>query len=762
MTFYAHSENEVGNWHPLKAHLSSVSKLAGEFAGDWLGSEEAELAGLLHDLGKYGDRFQRRLQGKERGLDHWSQGAWLAATEYQGLSAALAIQGHHIGLQKPQADEMNPAELAEYHPWNLCLSDEDLVRLLKRFQSDGLSVEAVKKPAVAQGFERLDSMLDVRRVFSALVDADFLDTEAHFNSNEAGKRYRLFSPELQPAKALQILEDHLQQLNQSKQHANDTDDELLHLREDLKTICLQAAKQATGLFTLTAPTGSGKTLSMLAFALKHAAQNNLRRVIMVIPYLSIIEQTARVYRELFEPHFGEHYVLEHHSLVGTGSNETKQDGDDNAPEDEDGERRRRLQAENWDAPLVITTSVQALESLFANRPAACRKLHRMAESVILFDEVQTLPVNVIVPTLGALSHIANQWRSSVVFATATQPAFEHLADAVKTHSEAGWQPKNIQPTVTLKPRVDYQWPDADEEALSWEAVADQLVQESQVLCIVNLKRHAQALIASLDAVGVEGVFHLSTNLCAAHRTDVLKTVKKRLANQQSCRLISTQCIEAGVDIDFPAVWRAMGPLDAIIQAAGRCNRHGIRPEPGRVRIFLPEEDGCPPGAYAQATAMTKILLEEVSQNLDLHNVAVIQQYYQRLYDITDPENQSPELLRAIESADFPKVAAEYKIIEQNTINVLVCYAEHAAEFEQLKAAVNEHGLKRDWIKQARPYTVSLYRPKQGDTVWHNLLPVNQLKQGRWQTTEDWFVAELRHYDKQLGLTLPNDMDVCIG
>lgn len=761
MTFYAHSENEVGNWHLLKAHLSSVSKLAGEFAGDWLGREEAELAGLLHDLGKYGDRFQRRLQGKERGLDHWSQGAWLAAAEYQGLSAALAIQGHHIGLQKPQADEMNPAELAEYHPWNLCLSDEDLVRLLKRFQSDGLSVEAVKKPVVAQGFERLDSMLDIRRVFSALVDADFLDTEAHFAGNEAGKCYRPASPELQPTKALHIVEDHLQQLNQGKQHANDTDDELLYLREDLKTTCLQAAEQATGLFTLTAPTGSGKTLSMLAFALKHAAQNNLRRVIMVIPYLSIIEQTARVYRELFEPHFGEYYVLEHHSLAGISSNATKQDGDDNAPQDEDGERRRRLQAENWDAPLVITTSVQALESLFANRPAACRKLHRMAESVILFDEVQTLPVNVIVPTLGALSHIANQWRSSVVFATATQPAFEHLADAVKMHSEAGWQPKLIQSAVTLKPRVDYQWPEVG-EAFTWEAVADQLAQESQVLCIVNLKRHAQALIASLGAVGVEGVFHLSTNLCAAHRTDVLEAVKQRLANQQPCRLISTQCIEAGVDIDFPAVWRAMGPLDAIIQAAGRCNRHGIRPQLGRVRIFWPEDRSCPPGAYAQATAMTKTLLEEASHNLDLHNVAVIQQYYQRLYGITDPEKQSSELLTAIKSADFPKVAAEYKIIEQNTINVLVCYAEQVAEFEQLKVAANEHGLKRDWIKQARPYTVNWYRPKQGDAVWHNLLPVNQFKQGRWQTTEDWFIAKPDHYDAQLGLKLSGSLDVCIA
>jgi len=768
MTFYAHSKNAVDKWHPLKTHLSSVSALAGKFSGQWLGREEAELAGLLHDLGKYGERFQNRLRGNEQGLDHWSQGAWLALREHQSVAAAAAIQGHHIGLQplsKEMLSGLNPTVLQQAHPLNLRLSESNYAQLKQRLEDDGLAPQRPKSLCFpAQGgydFGGVAKMLDVRRVFSALVDADFLDTEAHFQGTQAGKYHRPASPDLEPAKALQILEDHLAQLNQDKQHAKNTDAELLNLREDLRVTCLQAAEQPPGLFTLTAPTGSGKTLAMLAFALRHAAKHKLRRVVMVIPYLSIIEQTAKVYRELFAPHFGVDYVLEHHSLAEMGASQVEGVSDDNSPNDEDHHRRHRLQAENWDAPLIVTTSVQALESLFAHRPAACRKLHRLAESVILFDEVQTLPVSVIVPTLGALSHIAHNWRSSVVFATATQPAFEHLAETVEQHSVAGWQPQKIVPTASLKPRVHYQWP-APDEALTWPTIAEQLATETQVLCIVNLKRHAQALVEQLVEGGVDGVFHLSTNMCAAHRTAVLNTVRQRLETQQPCRLISTQCVEAGVDIDFPTVWRAMGPLDAIIQAAGRCNRYGVREQVGQVRIFLPADAGYPPGIYRQASAVTSVLLNEAGGALDLYNPAVIQHYYRRLYDLTTPENQSPELVQAIKGAHFPDVATRYRIINQDTINVLVCYAAQAEAFERLRVEANDHGLKREWIASARAYSVSLYRPKPEDPVWGHLSPINQFKRGRWQTSEDWFIAQPGDYSEQLGLLLPDGISVYIA
>ena len=522
--FYAHSANRVGEKHALADHLNNVAKLTRTFSADVRFAGEAELSGLLHDLGKYGDLFQRRLEGKESGLDHWTAGAWIAISQYQSLAAAFAIYGHHVGLPS-YADLKKIAEIEKFasrHPFNLRLSDPNTDRLMARLVDDGLEVTKPNQPLFNSNVLGLGDMLDQRRIFSALADADFVDTEAHFNGDTNGKVYREAGPPLQAEQALAILKTELDRLGANR----DVTGAVAGVRETLLANCLDAADSDTGLFTLTAPTGSGKTLSMLAFALKHAIKHKLNRVVMVIPYLTITEQTASIYRSLFEPHFGLHYVLEHHSLAGMGKENCQSDAEQKQ------EQQRRLLSENWDAPIVITTSVQMLESLFSNRPSSCRKLHRLAESVVLFDEVQTLPLHLSVPTLAALSHLAHQWRSSVVFSTATQPAFQHLHSKVAKHVKSGWQPREIvsepQQLADKLRRVTYSWPEPNQQ-LDWPELAQQVKHEAQALCIVNLKKHAKSLWETLvENSDDESIFHLSTNLCAAHRQQVLETVRQKL------------------------------------------------------------------------------------------------------------------------------------------------------------------------------------------------------------------------------------------
>ena len=465
MTYFAHSENQHGKRHPLPEHLACVGRMAEGFAGDARWSSEASLAGLLHDLGKYGDLFQRRLEGKEKGLDHWSAGAW-TALEQRCAAAALAVQGHHIGLQ--HLDKRALATLAQSHPAQLRLTDPDTKTLKSRFAADGLVLSQVAHPMLGRSLAAtIPTMLDVRMLFSSLVDADYLDTEAHFEGDASGKCYRAQGLKLDVYAALRATLDRIERI----QAITAASPEVRAVRRTLLDACMEGAAREPGLFTLTAPTGSGKTLAMLAFALEHAARYGLQRVVIVIPYLTITEQTACIYRDILVPVFGEEFVLEHHSLAGGGREDFREDNEGDAGQPSHAERRRRLLAENWDAPLIVTTSVQMLESLFSNRPAACRKLHRLQRAVILFDEAQTLPTHLAVPTLAALSHLSAAYHASVVFATATQPAFAHLNEAVTNAEAPGWQPHEIVPDpaslFTPMKRVNVTWGSPD-TPVAWD------------------------------------------------------------------------------------------------------------------------------------------------------------------------------------------------------------------------------------------------------------------------------------------------------
>ncbi|NOS88392.1 MAG: CRISPR-associated helicase Cas3' [Methylococcaceae bacterium] len=764
--YYAHSGNTHKQWHLLKHHLTAVAELTHQYLDGWQGQEEAKLAGLLHDLGKYGDRFQNRLQGQDQGLDHWSQGAYLAITKCKAIAAALAIQGHHIGLQSLQKDDLrklDPKQLALNHPQQLTLSETDITLLESRLLADGLTVAQPQTrlftslPGESQA--RIDTMLDVRRLFSALVDADFVDTEAHFNGDEHGKRPRKAGLKLNEnnlaERALTTLSHHIAQKAQTASPTTP----LNNIRQTLLQDCLQQARQQPGTYTLTAPTGSGKTLSMLSFALQHALENNMQRIILVVPHLSIIEQTAQTYRDIFQD-LGEDFILEHHSMAGLGAESITSDAEGGADQEQQ-IKRQRLLSENWDAPLILTTSVQFLESLFSNRPSSCRKLHRIADAVILFDEVQTLPTALAIPSLAAVSHIASHWHSSIVFATATQPAFNHLHPDVIKHCTQGWQPQEIvaDPAAMMAQlrRVNYSWLDS---TISWQDLAGQLREYPQVLCIVNLKRHAQDLWQAL--ADTEDLFHLSTNLCPLHRQAVLAAVRQRLNAGLPCRLIATQCIEAGVDVDFPVVYRAFAPLDAIIQAAGRCNREG-KLTVGQTYIFTPEAEGrlYPDGGYQQAAAVTHSLKTEYGEHFDLYNPDIIQAYYQRLYTVAAPEQQAKNLYQAIKDLSFPNVAQHFRLIKNDMINIVVPY--DTVLFETLTTLADDKGLTADWIKQARGLSISLYRPQQDDVVWDGLLPVQPYKKGRLSKGEDWFiVAHPDDYDHTLGYKKPECLNLYLA
>jgi len=767
VVFLAHSANDCNRPHLAKEHLTDVARLAVEFSGGAEWGEEANLAGVLHDLGKYADLFQARLRGEAKGLDHWSPGAWLALSEFQAVAAALAIQGHHIGLQQGGNGALRMMKQAT--PNTSRLSDEDFSRLKARLVADGLLAEKPTNPVISVkvGFQsQISSMLDVRMLFSCLTDADFLDTEAHFEGDEQGKRYREAGPKLNAAQALTALDHYMSGKIRS---VNKADKSVLDARNALWNMVTTAAAAVPGLLTLTAPTGSGKTLAMLKFALEHVRRNGLKRIVLVVPFLSIIEQTAEIYRSVFQ-NFPGNFVLEHHSLAGLGSEEATGDAEAAA------ERARRLLAENWDAPIIITTNVQLLESLFSNRPSACRKLHNLMESVIMFDEAQTLPQSLAVPTLAALSHLSRTYRTTVLFATATQPAFDALDGAVAKLVYTGWRPVEAAPDHArlygALRRYEVDWPDQG-ESKKWTTLAAEIRAEEQVLCVVNLKSHAAALLEEMKHD--EAVFHLSTNLCALHRRAVLDEVRARLKSGQSCRLISTQCIEAGVDVDFPVVYRALAPLDAIAQAAGRCNREGRLADDdgnrkmGEVRVFEPDVAGdyrkrYPTRPYFQAAEVTRSMLTIAGKaGLDLNEPAVFRDYYHRLYDLTKPETQNRELTVALTAVDFVRVAKEYRLIDQSAIQLLVPYDAGMDRFNELRRQQEEEGINAQWIRRAQGLTVSVFRPRHDHPAWGVLIPA-KLRYGQG-VSDEWFILEDRHgdmYDDVFGLRLPQSQQILIG
>ncbi|MDE2388537.1 MAG: CRISPR-associated endonuclease Cas3'', partial [Betaproteobacteria bacterium] len=534
--FYAHTPRPGSRiWHELGEHLLGTGKGAGNFAEFFGAKDIAYLLGVWHDLGKFNPKFRSYLIAQYEGNYHPSEphAIWGAALAYKLFlnsarwhEIAMPILGHHAGLHDQGDAENKLRSFLDQNPRALDIMRSNLQKL------------KVKMPTLKMPEQNPHQReLFVRMIFSALVDADYLDTEKHFDPNQA--KQRKSPPTI--CSLWHTLESAQQKILNESTVVN-------RIRKQVYESCLNAATLKPGLFRLTVPTGGGKTRSGLAFALRHALKNDLFRVIVAIPYTSITTQTAQTYRDIF----GDGALLEHHSAIPL------QD-DKNDRQDTD-YLRRKLASENWDASLIITTTVQLFESLFSNRPSKVRKLHRLARSVIILDEVQTLPLELLAPTLDVLKILSTPiecggYGASIVLCTATQPAFE----------ESRWldafQGAEIREIVPDYPRhfaelaqigrVEY----SVRSEMTWKVLADEIRTKSQVLVVLNTRKDALALLKSLDDTA--DVFHLSTLLCGAHRQAVLAEVKTRLDldNPRPVRLISTQVVEAGVDIDFPEVWR---------------------------------------------------------------------------------------------------------------------------------------------------------------------------------------------------------------
>jgi CRISPR-associated endonuclease/helicase Cas3 len=664
----AHTPPEGSDdWHYLEDHLRDVADLAGCFAKPFGGDALAWWAGILHDLGKAHPEFQNYLwknfldpKSKHKTVDHKTAGA-IRSREIGGEPLCQIIHGHHGGLS--DKGELN-TKLRGYLSGEL----ERLRISLERFDHLELLSNIPEGELLPAWFRNTPLELDMlmRMVFSALVDADALDTEAHWHGDRAELREREWPPIEEIEQRFLIDQSALVQAAHPV-----TDSPVNAVRDEVYEACVAGAERPTGFFRMTVPTGGGKTRSGLAFALRHARVRDLRRIIVAVPFITITEQTADVYRRAV----GADALIEHHGGLEPTNRKNLENVNDAEHEDE---RRRQLMTQNWDAPLIVTTSVQLFGSLFTNRTSKARKLHNLAGSVIILDEIQTLPPNLRGPVFEALRELVDHYRVSVVLSTATQPVLDTIVGDLERDGhevvELAPEPKRL---FSVLKRVEYEFPCLDER-WHWERVAEEMRASSSAMAIVNTIKDAAALY---DTLGDDDGLHLSTRMCGAHRRAVLEDVRERLHRDKPCRLVSTQLVEAGVDLDFPVVLRALAPLDRIVQAAGRCNREGRLNELGRVVVFRAEEDKMPPGVYRQGADETLIMLK--SAGLDMHDPAIFEAYFTRLYGLTDADRYEVQKLRS--GLAFASVDEAFEIIRDDTFPVLVPYPQKTGNAERIDA-----------------------------------------------------------------------------
>ena len=706
--YIAHIREGDGAEQTVKEHLEETATRARAFGDNFNNGDAAYLCGLFHDIGKFSQAFQKRIRGEtNRRIDHSTAGAKELNNRYANMGRMLAycVAGHHAGL--PDGGSFAST------------SDESalLGRLKREIEpyahfSKYITLPDAKKLAVS--IVTLDKMgfsvsFYCRMLFSCLVDADFIDTECFMSGKARATAY-----------------DTMEALNQridSKIAAftNQKRDIDVRRTQILKS-CIGKAKRSRGLYTLTVPTGGGKTITSIAFAIKHALHHGMDRVIYVIPYNSIIEQNAAEFKKIL----GEQNVLEHHSGIYYDESDESVLG-------------KRLATENWDMPVVVTTTVQFFESLFANRTSKCRKLHSIANSVIIFDEAQLLPINYLKPCVRAISELVYNYKSTCVLCSATQPALEkqfppeikstELCDNIMDHN--GFFKRTCLQHIG---------------ELSDAELAMRLNGEKQVLCIVSTRKQAQNIFYLLNG---DEVFHLSTFMYPVHRRKVLADIKDRLKSGKTCRVVSTSLIEAGVDVDFPVVYRAEAGLDSLIQATGRCNREGKNPI-SPAYVFKPEQAyrKSLPDMLRRPIAVTSSVMSRFE---DLESSEAIQAYFEELYSVEGEALDKQKIVKrfeeGIDGMNFPfaQVAGEFRLIDNATRAIIIPGTEEArALVERLRADDRTRGL----LRSVQQYTVNVYE-KNYDAL-RRAGSINVLD------AELAVLVDLNKYDKNTGLDAGTD------
>lgn len=684
--YYAKSPGANGRQPTVAEHCAQVSALAKKFGQEINCADAAGLAGILHDFGKYGWRFQDVLNGLCQHIDHASGGATMllricvhVKNVGRYIPVIEAIYGHHDGLVEwPLLEQRLRENIQNSNPIDNDAGKRSSLAGTKEFRAafdsfhrdhPDWTLPSLPDPNLSE-MPIVERMLYTRMLFSCLVDADYSVSA----SDEHPDYLTRSEAEFDPQAVLQSLNDYRASLCAH----SDADPALNRMRNEVFRACGEVGASAQGLFTLTAPTGTGKTLALLHFALRCCIGTGKKRIIIVLPYLSITQQNAAIYRQIYPQ------LLEDHSQSRLSD-------------------EMRDFASRWSAPLIVTTSVRFFESLFSDRPTDCRKLHHIANSVIIFDEAQSLPANLTSATLQSVQALCSRYHTTMLFSTATQPDYDAIPDL-------SWRPREIlsDPAELYNAlrRTNTNWAIADGTRTSLMQIAEEMAEKNSVCAIVNLRRHARKLYGKLcTLVPEDEVFYLTTDLCPADRKAIIERITQRLDAHLPCRVVATQCIEAGVDFDFDVVYRALAPLDAIIQAAGRCNRNGRLPAGGEVVVFIPDEPGrlYPSNWYEQGAQKTQALLHRYP--IDIHNPAHIRAYYQLL--LQDARDK-PALREALEYGSYAQTAHAYRLIENEGMRILVPSAAEPELYCRLRTQALSDGMTPALMKAAASISVSCF------------------------------------------------------
>lgn len=728
--YLAHvKQDKTGDWsvHDLEEHLRCVGELAAKMATDFRSEEWAKVAGLWHDLGKYRKAFQSYIakesgydpeahieQGQGR-VDHSTAGAIHAVENNKATGQLLAylIAGHHAGLPDWETSEAGGSALSSR---------------LNKGKKSGYLDEALQAD-IPQDILRPDPKLGkplggsdglhlwLRMLFSCLVDADFLDTEQFMNPEKAQERNTEYS--------LSHLKENFNAYMTEKTKSSAIT-HVNRVRASVLQDCRTSALETPGVFTLTVPTGGGKTLSGMAFALEHATKFNKKRIIVAIPYTSIIEQTADEYRKIFGDS-----IIEHHSNLDPECESSKS----------------RLASENWDAPIIVTTNVQLLESLFAAKTSRCRKLHNLVNSVIIIDEAQLLPPDFLQPVLDVLRLLTEFYGVTLVLSTATQPALGSVKDTFGRTLLHGLDAKkeiisDVDFLFQSLNRVEVTVPSDLTQRTNWEDMARHLCEHPSVLAVVNSRKNARELYRLMPS----GTIHLSAQMCGEHRSKVISSIKQQLKKNEPVRVISTQLVEAGVDLDFPVVYRALAGLDSIAQAAGRCNREG-KLEKGKVVVFVPPKSP-PKGMLLFGEQATRSVWHAHEGDALSHDL--FESYFRQYFGQASPDKHGimPLLITDARQGivQFRSAAQRFRLIDDAGESILVPYCDEGFKWLDTLKLI---GPNRDLMRKLQRYSVNVYENE--FKKLKDIGAIEELHPGIWG------LSITNGYDENLGLLLSDDL-----